>query len=53
MNVEDPIAVLCEIAEQAMRRLGADFKVTVEGNYKEFPLRLAITVEEYEEEVKK
>jgi len=49
-SVVDPIAVLSSLAEEAMRRLGADFKVTVKGDYKEFPLVLRITVEEYGEE---
>ena len=48
--MEDPIAILCKLAEEAMRRLGADFKVTVKGDYQKFPLRLEITVEEYGEE---
>jgi hypothetical protein len=50
MNVEDPIAVLCELAEQATRRLGADFEVRVDGDYRKFPPVLKITVKEYEEE---
>jgi len=50
MTVEDPIAVLCEVAKEAMRRLGADFEVTVKGDYRKFPLVLTVTVEEYGEE---
>jgi len=50
--VVDPIAVLSELAEEAMRRLGADFRVRVDGDYRKFPLVLRITVEEYDEEVK-
>jgi len=46
MTVEDPIAVLSELAEEVMRRLGADFEVTVKVDYKEFTLVLTITVEE-------
>jgi len=51
-NVVNPVAILSEIAEEAMKRLGADFKVTVKDNYRKFPLRLEITVEEYKEEAK-
>ena len=50
MTVEDPITVLCELAEEAMKQLGADFKVIIRGDYRKFPLVLAVTVEEYEEE---
>ncbi|MBS7633305.1 hypothetical protein KEJ15_06790, partial [Candidatus Bathyarchaeota archaeon] len=48
ISMEDPIAVLSELVETAMRRLGADFKVTVKGDYKELPVTLTTTVEEYE-----
>jgi len=48
MTVQDPIAVLSELAQEAMRRLGDHFQVTVKGDYREFPLVLTITVEEYE-----
>jgi len=50
MSMEDPIAVLSELAKEAMRRLGADFKVTVKVDYNRFPLHLEITVEECEAE---
>lgn len=48
----DPIAVLCELAEQAMRRLGTRFQVTVKGDYRDFPITLTVTVDEYKEEAK-
>jgi len=47
--MEDPIKVLCQVAEEVMRRLGDSFKVTVKGDYHRFPLVLTITVDECEE----
>ena len=44
----DPVAVLCKLAEQAMRRLRADFKVRVDVDDRKFPLVLTITVDEDE-----
>jgi len=47
--MEDPIQVLSELAKEAIRRLGADFKVTVKSDYRKFPLSLMITVKEYDD----
>ncbi len=46
----DSVAVLCELAGQVMRRLGDRFQVTVKCDYRDFPLTLTVTVDEYEEE---
>jgi len=49
----DPVAVLCEISAEVMRRLGDRFQVTVKGDYQKFPLVLTVTVDEYEEEAER
>lgn len=43
----DPVSVLCELSEEAMRRLGDRFHVTVKGDYQRSPLTLTITVDQY------
>jgi len=46
----DPVAVLCELAEQDIRRLGTRFQVAVQGDCRDFAIPLTIPVDEYEEE---
>ena len=46
----DPLAVLCEVSAEVVRRLANRFQVTVKSDYRNFPLVLTIKVDEYEDE---